>query len=553
MERYLSSSLLASVSILATAVAGASGVLAQELGLLEEIIITSTKRQTTLQDTPVAVSVASEVTMDQARIVDMKDLQSVVPSLRVAQLQSSGNTNFVIRGFGNGANNPGIESSVGMFVDGVYRSRTMARIGDLPKVDRVEVLRGPQSTLFGKNASAGVINIVSAAPSFDPEGYVEAGYGNFNNVTAKAYYSDGLSDTAAFSLGANYNERDGYTAAVVDGVDDINDRSRYSARGQMLFTPNERTSVRLIADYSKLDEVCCSITNIQNQGAANVIRALGGQFADDQDPFVRLSYVNATPSNKIDDWGLSASVDHEFEGFNLTSITSYRGNDSVTDYDADFTSLSMINRIEDVNLSTFTQEIRLTSTGANRLDWMIGGFYFKDKVDSEDTLHWGSALRPYINELAGGPALMTVMEVENGFAPGTFFGTGLAAHENYEQDNTSVSLFGTLDFHVTDRLTITGGLNYTKDKKTISAINNGIDPWFSLDINSANGTDILANGQIMAAWDDPANPLYQAFMGAFGVPLSQETQTLIASGGRTDCSGWLFAGLFPPNSRRCYR
>jgi len=137
------------------------------------IIVTATKREQTLQETPVAVSVTSAETLEREQIRDLKDLQAVVPSLRVGQLQSSTNTNFIIRGFGNGANNAGIEPSVGVFVDGVYRSRTASQIGDLPDVQRIEVLRGPQSTLFGKNASAGVISIVTNEPSFTLKGGAE--------------------------------------------------------------------------------------------------------------------------------------------------------------------------------------------------------------------------------------------------------------------------------------------------------------------------------------------------------------------------------------------
>ena len=132
-----------------------------------EIVVTATKREQTLQDVPVAVSVTTAATLERAQIRDIKDLTTVVPSLRVTERQNSTNTNFLIRGFGNGANNAGIEPSVGVFVDGVYRSRSAAQIGDFPDVQRIEVLRGPQSTLFGKNASAGVISIVTAAPKFD--------------------------------------------------------------------------------------------------------------------------------------------------------------------------------------------------------------------------------------------------------------------------------------------------------------------------------------------------------------------------------------------------
>ena len=132
-----------------------------------EIVVTASKREQTLQEVPVAVSVTTAEAIERAQIRDIRDLQTLVPSLRVDQLQSSANTNFFIRGFGNGANNAGIEPSVGVFVDGVYRSRTVSQISDLPDVQRVEVLRGPQSTLFGKNASAGVISIVTREPQFE--------------------------------------------------------------------------------------------------------------------------------------------------------------------------------------------------------------------------------------------------------------------------------------------------------------------------------------------------------------------------------------------------
>ncbi|MDH4001780.1 MAG: Plug domain-containing protein, partial [Xanthomonadales bacterium] len=121
---------------------------------MEEVVVMATKREQTLAEVPLAVTVVNSRTLEQAQINDMIDLQGLVPSLRVTQLQTTGNTNFVIRGFGNGANNPGIEPSVGVFVDGVYRSRSASALADLPNLERIEVLRGPQSSLFGKNASA---------------------------------------------------------------------------------------------------------------------------------------------------------------------------------------------------------------------------------------------------------------------------------------------------------------------------------------------------------------------------------------------------------------
>ena len=148
--------------------------------------VTSTKREQTLQDIPVAVSVVDETIIEQAEILDLSDLQSLVPSLRVNTYQSSAQTAFIIRGFGNGDNNAGVEPSVGVFIDGVYRSRSAAQIADLPNLKRVEVLRGPQSTLFGKNASAGVISIVTREPQFEQEAHAELSVGNYKCCASPA-------------------------------------------------------------------------------------------------------------------------------------------------------------------------------------------------------------------------------------------------------------------------------------------------------------------------------------------------------------------------------
>ncbi len=505
-----------SILMATTAVAAISfsSALAQDVD--DEIIVTATKRQTTLQETPVAVTVTDSVTIENARILDLNDLQSVVPSLRVNQLQTSTNTNFIIRGFGNGANNAGVEPSVGVFIDGVYRSRSAARIGDLPKLERIEVLRGPQSTLFGKNASAGVISIVSAKPSYESEGYIEAGYGNYNNFTGKAYVTGGLGENAAFSLGGGFNVRDGYAEAR-DGLSDLNDRNRWNVQGQLLFEPTDKTTVRAIADYSTLDEICCAITNFQNEGAINAVRALGGTTADADDPFAREHFSNKDSVNEVDDWGVSVQIDHDLGFADLTSITAYRNNDTFFDSDSDFTTLEILETVATSNdIGTFTQELRLTSNSDGPLAWMIGGYLFDENVKAVDTLNWGADTRRYIDVLAGSPAVFQTIEAVNGFIPGsTFFGPQHSFVDNFEQDNTAYSVFGTVDFDVTERLTLTGGLNYTQDDKTVSYFQDSTDPWFALDLTTAPGPDLLALGQIQAAVGDPTNPLFQAFGAAF--------------------------------------
>ncbi len=469
----------------------------------DEIIVTATKREQTLQSTPVAVSVTDADTIEKTQIVNLSDLQSVVPSLRVSTLQTSTNTTFIIRGFGNGANNPGVEPSVGVFIDGVYRSRSAAQIADLPKLERVEVLRGPQSTLFGKNASAGVISIVSAKPSFDPTGYVEAGTGNYNFYQLKGYFSGPLSDKVAASIGGSLNKRDGYVKNNNPALKKSNDRDRFNIRGQLLFSPSDNLDIRVIADYGEIDEICCHVTNFTNGPTAGAIALLGGQLADPANPFAYRAFTNKNPRNTVDDGGISLHIDRDFDGFSLTSITSYRGNDSFADYDADFTTADLLRDVTFHNQTdTYTQELRLTSTGDNRVDWMLGGFYFNEDVKVNNSVVAGAQFRSYVDILAGNPAILGTIEAFNGFAPGSFFANGTGLFDTFKQDNSAYSAFATLDFHATDRLTLTGGLNYTNDHKTVSGSALVTEPFSGLDLNTAGGvTEIaLANPATGAAF-----------------------------------------------------
>ena len=245
---------------------------AQETGGLEEVVVTATKREQTLQDVPVAVSVTPIETIQRASIQNLTDLASVVSSLRVYTLQTSTQTNFVIRGFGNGANNPGIEGSVGVFIDGVYRSRSAGAIGDLVDVSRVEVLRGPQSTLFGQNASAGVISIVTQKPEFKAGGYLEGTLGNYGERILKGKWTGPVSDNVAVSLTGTTNKRDGYYSDLKNGTK-INDRDRFDVRGQLLWNAGDKLSVRFITDYSNIDEICCGVSNLVKGPTSRIVQS----------------------------------------------------------------------------------------------------------------------------------------------------------------------------------------------------------------------------------------------------------------------------------------
>ena len=456
-----------------------------------EIVVTATKREQTLQDVPVAVSVTTAETIERAQVRDLKDLQTLVPALRVSQLQSSANTNFIIRGFGNGANNPGIEPSVGVFVDGVYRSRTAAQIGDLPDVQRVEVLRGPQSTLFGKNASAGVISMVTREPSFDFKGNVEASYGNYNAAVLKGYVTGAISEKVAASLAAGVNRRDGYiTDLGYNG--DANTRNRWFVRGQLRIEPTDALKVRLIADYDKIDETCCAVVNVRRSAATTAIEALGGRVNDATKPFDNVAYSNFPSTNNITNWGLSGQVDYEFGPLKLTSISAYRKSSNLTNQDSDFTSGNLIGQNRgNVDIDTLTQELRLNANFLNIVDLMVGGFYFDEKVKYTNALTYGPQFRSYANLLSGG-AISQVETAILGLPAGTFQQTGQGIFDNTQMDNRAWSIFGNLDIKLGDDLTLTVGGNYTKDRKDVVTATVSTDAFSALDFVTI-GSGVIRN------------------------------------------------------------
>ncbi|BFM18158.1 TonB-dependent receptor [Maricurvus nonylphenolicus] len=463
------------LTLLASAIIGLSGQVSAEDLLLEEVVVTATKRATTLQEVPIAVSVTSGETIEQAQIRDIGDLQSVVPSLRVEQRANAAAANFIIRGFGNGDNNPGIESSVAVFVDGVYRSRSASAISDLPNIERIEVLRGPQSTLFGKNASAGVISIVTKAPQYEFGGSAEISYGNYNSTVAKGNITGPITDNIAYSLSANVNQRDGYMD-VVNLDKESNDRDRWDVRGDLLFEPTEDLSIRMIADFGKIEDVCCGGSNlVSDPGLETILTGLaGGAPYASEDPFSYDLYQTIISENDIENKGISIQVDYELGDYALTSITSYRETDAFQNDDRDFSAADLINsKGEHTQIETFTQEFRLTSNFDGPVNFLLGAYIFDEQVEFDTSLTYGTQFRSYadllIQGLTGGTQDLDAVETALGplgVASGDLFehSTGYT-NETYELDNFAISFFGTVDIDLNDTTTLTAGFNYTKDEK----------------------------------------------------------------------------------------
>lgn len=451
-----------------------------------DIIVTATKREQTLQNVPISVAVTDAATVEKSQIRDLIDLQSVVPSLKVTQFQSAGQTNFIIRGFGNGNGNDGIESSVGIFIDGVYRSRSAAALDDLPEIERIEVLRGPQSTLFGKNVSAGAISIVTKRPQFDFGGKAEVTVGNYGAFQTKGTVTGPLSETLAARLSGSFNSRDGYFHNVTtNGA--VNDRNRWSVRADLLYKPNSDFSLRLIADYNKIVEVCCGVAQIQNGPATLAIGALGFPIGNAANPFSRNVVMNTDPKNRVIGKGISGQIDYNLGFAKLTSITAYRNQINQSNTDVDFSGADITNMVSANDDSNFTQEIRLASTGSGPISWLIGGFYQDEKLTTGRDIRFGKDTRAFVNALTGSINSSTGVYTANnsliyaleslqaasgvpGIVPGsTYYGAGQGIADNYHMSQRAYSLFGQVDFKVTPQFTLTGGLGYLNDRKEVQS------------------------------------------------------------------------------------
>ena len=478
------------------------------------ITVTAQKREQTLQETPVSVAVVTDTAIQQSQIRDAADLTTLVPSLRVAEFAASTNTQFTLRGVGTSSFNPGLEPSVGVFVDGVYRPRAGAAINDLLSVERVEVIRGPQSTLFGRNTPAGVVSFITKEPEFVFGGDAELTIGNYGQFVAKGTVTGPLNEaeTLAFRVDATTHTNDGYLDNVSPRgqISEVNNRDRQNFRAQLMWLPDDRTEVRIIGDYGIIDENCCAAPfGYYDPVDAGAIQALGGTLLP-ADPWDEQIAVNGLVNTQLDTSGISFEVNRDFDTFTFTSITAYRSYDEAQRIDADFSDIDLIgNRDIDTEYTSFTQEFRLTSSGDNVVDWMAGAFFYDNDLNFQQNVDLGADSKAFFNIASAGQVAPIVAAI-NGAAPGTLPpGTGgislleflvgannllgvpgvpaLPAEgyiaenhgvvlEDYQYDTLSWSAFGQLDFNVTDRFTFTVGARYTEEEKDMATSINIDDP-----------------------------------------------------------------------------
>jgi iron complex outermembrane recepter protein len=423
------------------------------------IIVTARRRQETAQEVPLAISVIRADSIESTGNFNVVKLQQLAPTLQV-YTSNPRNTAVNIRGLGVpfGLTSDGFEQGVGIYVDDVYNARVAAATFDFLDVEQVEVLRGPQGSLYGKNTTAGAINITTNQPTFDFEGRAEVSFGSLNLKQAKAAVSGPITDKIAARIAVATTSRRG-TIFNVTSDRYINEQDNLGIRGILLFQPNDDLSITLSGDYSEQDPECCGTVFVRTgttQRPLNrqydALAAAQNYTVVSRNPFDRLTDIDASLSagNKIG--GASLKVKWDVGPGTLTSISAWRFWDWKPQNDRDFTGLSIVSRSQNPSQQDqYSQELRYNYSGDN-IDFVVGAFGFKQRIDTQGIEQQGiNASRWNLTgPLANDPAVLN----------------GLTARNTQYLKSTSAALFGQLSWKVTDALTIQPGVRLNYDKKS---------------------------------------------------------------------------------------
>jgi len=433
-----------------------------------DIVVTARRRDERAQDVPIALTVINEELLNRTGAYNVGQVTQLAPSVQLLS-PNARNTAITIRGLGAsyGLANDGLEQGVGIYIDQVYYSRPATATLDFVDIDRIEILRGPQGTLFGKNTTAGALNITTRAPSFTPDAQGEITIGDYVFLQAKASVSGPLiDDRLAARLSFVSTRRNGVLDNVTVGHDQ-NTQNSISLRGQLLFEATDNLRVRLFADYSDQTPDCCTQIYVRVGDTAKPVNlrfpalAAGLVYVPaSTNPYDRIADVDGAIGADQIQRGFSAIVDYDFGFATLTSISSWRAWDWRPANDRDYTSLDITRQSANPSdQDQWSQEFRLSSNGSNRVDWTLGGYAFHQAVETHGVTEYGRNASYW---------LTTVRDPNtNALIPGTNPGLldGYKVFNDSRIETDSIAAFAQLTWNITDRLHLTPGIRYTHEEK----------------------------------------------------------------------------------------
>ncbi|AZL76235.1 MULTISPECIES: TonB-dependent receptor [Pseudomonas] len=423
---------------------------AQQDAKLGTVTVNARRREESAQSVPTPISVLSSETLETQRIYRVQDIQQLVPSTNVSYVHAR-QSSISIRGLGNNPASDGLEGSVGVYLDNVYLGRPGMAVFDLLDVEQLEVLRGPQGTLFGKNTTAGVLNITTRKPTFHQEGSVQSSLGEDGYWQTQGSFSGPLTDTLAGRISAYHTEDDGYVKNIYNGHD-LNGGKRQGFRTQLLFKPSETFNLRWIGEYNEEDSDN-GVLSLYSTGPTingvnryeSLARQAGATLVSGKDRKVNF---DADQMVKVFQGGTSVEANWTLPNdFTLTSISAYRWWDFTPRNDDGLNVPVFYNAGVSVRDKQYSQEIRLASPTGEFFDYVLGAYYFKQDLDNKSFTYNGP--QADIWNLTPAGALANVTTIGNGHI-----------------DTDSYALFAQGTWHLTERLDFTAGVRGTYEEKS---------------------------------------------------------------------------------------
>ncbi|WP_353230086.1 TonB-dependent receptor [Novosphingobium sp.] len=439
-----------------------------DAGGAASIVVTARQRPEDAQTVPAALSVVGGAALDRSYTVNTQGLAVLVPAHNYSSANPR-NTAFTLRGLGSSVvavsqSNDGLESGVGFYVDGVYHARPATAAFDFSDIDRIEVLRGPQGTLFGKNTTAGAINVISRAPEFTPSASQELSYGDRNWLQVRASATAPLvADRLAFRLSGAITRRDGVIHNVTSGAD-LNGVGTQAVRGQLLFQPDAAVRVRVIADFTNFDASCCTQvflrvgTSLRAASKQYPALAAAAHYAPPStNPYDRLTDIDAPVNSRTNEGGVSVNTDWNLGAATVTAISAWRFWNWDAANDRDYTGLpiQLVQHIPS-RQDQLSQELRIASNGDHRLTYVAGLYYFHQVLTGHPISIYGPYGAPWLlGKTTGANATPVPANLLDGY--GTTGDTRLSTD--------SYAAFAEVNWHILPGLTATGGARYTREVK----------------------------------------------------------------------------------------
>lgn len=437
---------------LGSAVSGGSALAQEERAgattdeALETVTVTARRREENVQDVPTPITTLSGATLEQQKVYKVQDLQQVLPSVNVAYIHAR-QSSVAVRGIGNNPASDGLEGSAGIYLDNIYLGRPGMAVFDLLDVEQLELLRGPQGTLFGKNTTAGVINISTRKPTFTPERSLEISGGEYGYFQGKGTVSGALSETLAGRLSAYRTRDDGYIDNRHDSRTFIGGE-REGVRGQLLFEPSENFNLRWITDYNQENSgngvwALYGVSDRFRERAA----LIGAQSQYD----VKQREVNIDTEQSVNVWQGGTSLEANWtlgSGHTLTSVSGYRYWHFIPRNDADLTEVpAIVHSGVEVHDRQFSQELRLASPTGGAFDYVVGAYLFNQNLGNKTVNQYGPWADLFLT----------------GASNGIF--DNVRSQTNGKIETDSFALFAQGNWHITDKLDFSIGVRGTYEEK----------------------------------------------------------------------------------------